>query len=77
LHQQPKSWDRFKEAMCDRYVPVLYKRYLCKKLQRLEQGDMSIQQYFIELHKGMIRCGIEEDPEDKVYYFYGGLRHEI
>jgi len=38
---------------------------------------MSIQEYFAELQKGMIRCGIEEDPEDKVCHFYGGLRCEI
>jgi hypothetical protein len=38
---------------------------------------MSVQEYFVELHKGMIRCGIKEDPEDKVYRFYGGLRREI
>jgi len=38
---------------------------------------MSVQEYFAELQKGMIRCGIEEDPEDKVCHFYGGLRHEI
>ena len=25
----------------------------------------------------MIHCGIEEDPEDKVCCFDGGLRHEI
>jgi hypothetical protein len=25
----------------------------------------------------MIRCGIEEDPKDKVCRFYGGLRREI
>jgi hypothetical protein len=25
----------------------------------------------------MIHCEIEEDPEDKVCYFYGGLRREI
>ena len=38
---------------------------------------MSVQEYFAELQKGMIRCGIEEDPEDKVCRFYGGLRREI
>jgi hypothetical protein len=38
---------------------------------------MSVQEYFAELHKGTIRCGIEEDPEDKVYHFYGGLMREI
>jgi hypothetical protein len=25
LHQQPQSWDRLKEAMRDRFVPVSYK----------------------------------------------------
>ena len=63
--------------MCDRFVPVSYKQDLHKKLQRFKQEDMSIQEYFAELQKGMIRCGIEEDPEDKVCHFYGGLRHEI
>jgi hypothetical protein len=38
---------------------------------------MSVQEYFVELQKGIILCGIEEDPKDKVYHFYGGLRHEI
>jgi hypothetical protein len=63
--------------MRDRFVPVSYKRDLRKKLQRSEQGDMSIQEYFTELQKGMFLCGIEEDPEDKVCHFYGGLRCEI
>ena len=48
-----------------------------KKLQRLEQGNMSIQEYYQELHEGMLRCGIAEDTEDKIARFYGGLRHEI
>ena len=62
--------------MRDRFIPP-YKRDLCKKLPRLEQGYMSVQEYFAELQKVMIHCGIEEDPEDKVCRFYGGLKHEI
>jgi hypothetical protein len=46
LHQQPQSYDRLKEAMRDRFVLGSYKRDLRKKLQRLEQGDMSVQEYF-------------------------------
>jgi hypothetical protein len=38
---------------------------------------MSVQEYFAELRKGMILYGIEEDPEDKLCHFYGGLRREI
>ena len=44
LHQQPQSWDRLKEAMRDSFIPVSYKRHLRKKLQRLEQGDMSVRE---------------------------------
>jgi hypothetical protein len=77
LHQQPQAWNRLKKAMRDRFIPVSYKRDLCKKLQRLEQEDMSVHEYFTELHKGMIHYGIEEDPVDKVCRFYGSLRREI
>jgi hypothetical protein len=66
-----------KKEMRDRFVPASYKRDLRKKLLCLEQGDMFIQEYFAELQKGMIRCGIVEDIEDKIVRFYGGLRHEI
>jgi hypothetical protein len=38
---------------------------------------MSVLEYFAELRKGMILCGIKEDPEDKLCRFYGGLRREI
>jgi hypothetical protein len=46
-------------------------------LQRLDQGDMSVQEYYQELQKGMLRCGVVEDPEDQMVRFYGGLRREI
>jgi hypothetical protein len=48
-----------------------------KKLQRLDQGDMSVQEYYQELQKGMLRCGVVKDPEDQMVRFYGGLRREI
>jgi hypothetical protein len=46
-------------------------------LQCLDQGDMSVQEYYQELQKGMLRCGVVEDPEDQMVRFYGGLRREI
>jgi hypothetical protein len=38
---------------------------------------MSVQEYYQELQKGMLRCGIVEDLEDQMVRFYGGLRQEI
>ena len=63
--------------MRGRFIRTSYNRDLPKKLQRLEQGDMSVQDYYVELQNIMIRCGVVEDPEDKVCWFYGGLRCEI
>jgi hypothetical protein len=55
---QPHTWDL---------------RDLRKKLQCLDQGDMSIQDYYVELQKGMIRAGVHEESKDKICRFYGGL----
>jgi hypothetical protein len=38
---------------------------------------MSVQEYYQELQKVMLRCGVVEDPEDQMVRFYGGLRQEI
>jgi hypothetical protein len=58
-------------------VPPAYQRDLHKKLQCLDQGDMSVQEYYAELQKGMIRAGVHEETEDKICHFYSGLRTEI
>jgi hypothetical protein len=49
LSQKHDTWENLKLSMRDRFVPITYKRDLRKKLQRLEQGDMSVQEYFAEL----------------------------
>jgi hypothetical protein len=38
------TWAGLKLAMSHRFVPVSYKSKLCKKFERLEQGDMSVQE---------------------------------
>jgi hypothetical protein len=38
---------------------------------------MSVQDYYAELQKGMIRAGVHEETEDKICHFYGGLRTKI
>jgi hypothetical protein len=38
---------------------------------------MSVQEYYRELEKGMIRCGVVEEDEDKVVHFSGGLNQNI
>jgi hypothetical protein len=42
LHLQPDTWDRLKAAMHETFVPPTYQCDLHKKLQCLDQGDMSV-----------------------------------
>jgi hypothetical protein len=77
LRLQPATWDRLKADMSERFVPPAYQRDLCKKLQRLDQGDKSVQDYYDELQKGMIRAGAQEEMEDKICHFYSGLPTEV
>jgi hypothetical protein len=48
-----------------------------QKIQCLDQGDMSVQDYYAKMQKGMIRAGVHEETEDKNCCFYSGLRTEI
>ena len=63
--------------MRNRFVSHYFKRDLRKKLQRLNQGDRSIEEYYQELQINMLRCDIIEDEEAAMACFYGGLRREI
>jgi hypothetical protein len=38
---------------------------------------MSVQDYYAELQKGMIRVGVHEETEDKICHFFGRLRTKI
>jgi hypothetical protein len=60
-----------------RFVPPSYRRDLRKKLPCFDQGDKSVQEYYQELQKCMLHCGVVEDQEDQIIRFYGGLRREI
>ena len=73
----PTTWEQLQVAMRDRFVPPSYHRELRKNLMRLDQGDKSVHDYYGELQKGLMRCGIVEDNEDSICRFYSGLRREI
>jgi hypothetical protein len=38
---------------------------------------MSVQDYYAELQKGIIRASVHEETEDKICHFYFGLHTEI
>jgi hypothetical protein len=77
LHLQPDTWDRLKVVMHERFVPPAYQHDLRKKLQCLDHGDMSVQDYYAEWQKGIIHVSFHEETEAKICRFYSGLHTEI
>jgi hypothetical protein len=73
----PATWIGLKHVMRTHFVPPHYQCDLLKKLARLEQGKIFVQEYYQELQMGMIRCGIVEDNESMLACFFGGLNKEI
>ena len=63
--------------MRKRFVPSHYYRDFYKKLQRLKQGNKSVEDYYQEMEVAMIRANVEEDREATMARFLNGLNHEI
>jgi len=73
----PTTWAQLKAAMRHRFVPSYYARDLLNKMQRFQQGSQSVEEYYQELQKGMIRCGLFEVDDAAMARFRGGLNREI
>ena len=73
----PTTWTQLKAAMRHRFVPSYYARDLLNKMQRFQQGQQSVEEYYQELQKGMIRCGLFEKDDAAMARFRGGLNREI
>ena len=71
------TWTQLKTAMRHRFVPSYYARDLLNKMQRFQQGSQSVEEYYQELQKGMLRCGLVESDDAAMARFRGGLNREI
>ncbi|TYK08101.1 uncharacterized protein E5676_scaffold265G002620 [Cucumis melo var. makuwa] len=72
-----ETWEELKEAMRKRFVPKHYERDLKTKLQSLRQGTKSVAEYYREMETLIGRARIQEDEEDTMSRFLGGLNQEI
>ena len=75
--QDPATWSKLKRSMRSRFIPLSYKRDLKKKLQRFDQGNRSVHEYYNDLHVAMLRCDIDEEDDDTMTRFYFGLHKDI
>ena len=62
-----------KDVMRARFVPTHYTRDLFKKLQLLNQGTKTVEEYYQEMEIAMIRANAKEDDEQTMERFLNGL----
>jgi hypothetical protein len=72
-----RSWAEMKRERRARFVPKHYRRDLFDKLQNLRQGNLSVEDYYREMEKAMIRANVYEDEEQSIAHFMSGLHHNI
>ncbi|GKV49075.1 hypothetical protein SLEP1_g55846 [Rubroshorea leprosula] len=72
-----ETWEEMKAVMRKQFVPSHYYRELYKKLQGLRQGHRSVEEYYQEMEKVMIRANVEEDQEATMARFLQGLNPDI
>ena len=71
------SWDDLKLCMHAWFVPPHYRKELLLKLQRLQQGPISVNDYFKDLETTLTQIDMHESDESKIARFVCGLRREI
>nr|KYP62090.1 hypothetical protein KK1_016613 [Cajanus cajan] len=79
LHNDPsiQYWNDLRSALRRRHIPSYYGRELMNKLQRLQQKDMTIEQYRQQMELYMMRACIREKEATTVARFLSGLNLEI
>jgi len=70
-------WEDLKLCMCAPFVPPHYRKELLLKLQRLQEGPRSVDEYFKDLETTLTKIDRHESEEYKIVRFVSGLRREI
>ena len=73
----PRTWEKLKKLMRNKYVPSYYYRELNRKLRLFSQGSMTVDEYVHELDLLKMRAGVQEGEEASMTRIIDGLRPEI
>jgi hypothetical protein len=71
------TWEEMKRVMRRCFVPLSYQRDVRNRLQVLNQGKRSIDEYYKEMELLLVRAEFREDPESKMARFLDGLNKDI
>ena len=71
------SWNNLVECMCFRFVPPHFRKDLMLKLQRFQQGTLSVDANFKELETLLLKVDLRESEEPLIPRFVSRLRRDI
>ena len=77
IYNRPTTWKALKLVMRNRFVPSYHASDFLRKLQRLAQGNDTVEKYYHNLCVALFRCGLKECEEDFLNRFWRGLNHDI
>nr|KYP31818.1 hypothetical protein KK1_047676 [Cajanus cajan] len=79
LHNDPpiEYWNDLRSAMRRRHKLSYYSRELMDKLQRLQQKNMSVEEYRQKMELYLMRSGIREEERLTIARFLSGLNFDI
>nr|KYP40889.1 Transposon Ty3-I Gag-Pol polyprotein [Cajanus cajan] len=79
LHNDPliEYWNDLRSAMRIRHIPSYYSRELMDKLQRLQQKNLSVEEYRQKMELYLMRAGIREEERLTIARFFSGLNFDI
>jgi len=70
------SWYDLKECMRSKFFPPHYKKELLLKLQRLQQGPRSVDEYFKDLETTLTKINMDENEESKIKLVHLAIKVE-
>lgn len=71
------SWDKMVAKMKGKFLPKDYAIQMFRKLQGLKQKEMDVKTYTEEFYKLSIRSSHNENENEKIARYLGGLRFNI
>jgi len=68
-----RTWEKMKNKLKGRFLPPNYIQANYALLHHLTQGSMSVEEYTREFEKLMIKCDLQEEEEQTIVRYLGGL----
>nr|KYP34583.1 hypothetical protein KK1_044449 [Cajanus cajan] len=71
MHHAPpiQYWNELRSSLRRRHIPFFYERELMDKLQRLQQKNLSVEEYRQQMKLFMLRVGIKEEERTIIFRF--------